>query len=66
MDDDLTQLEAELKRLRPAPLAPELTARIAAVLGTVARPRRERTFALLELDRAARGRGGIRPPGAPG
>lgn len=43
MDDDLAQLEAELKRLRPAPLAPELTARIAAVLGTVARPRRERT-----------------------
>lgn len=33
MDDDLNQLEAELKRLRPAPLSPALTRRIAAELG---------------------------------
>lgn len=33
MEDDLIQLEAELKRLRPAPLSAALTRRIASELG---------------------------------
>ena len=32
MDDELQQLEAELKRLRPAALSPELTRRVATEL----------------------------------
>jgi hypothetical protein len=42
MDEEFSQLEAELKRLRPAKLAPRLTARVALALGAVSAPTRER------------------------
>lgn len=58
MDEDFSQLEAELKRLRPAKLAPELTARLAAALGAEPAGRRERAphaWAWITLPVAAAG-----------
>jgi len=46
MDDDLAQLEAELKRLRPAPLSPDFTARIAAALEAAPAPQSGRPVRL--------------------